>query len=347
VNRNARYPAVIFSVILILAFIFAIVCTKSTINPVEKSFVLMDTYVTIRVYDQDKSPGNVSQAINKAMRRMIEIDSLTTIYADFSEVIRINENAGKSSLIINRDVANIISQAQQVSELSTGAFDISVQPLMQLWGFGHTEHMRVPAKDSISALLAHVDYHKISLAGQSIQITDPLAAIDLGGIAKGYAVDVAVETLAKEDISDAQVDAGGNLRTLASALTTGRRNIYVRHPRQHENFYGRFPMDVGAVATSGDYERFFFQDSIRYHHILDPTTGFPARRCVSATIVAPTAMLCDALSTAVFVLGLEKGIDLIERLPKVEGLIIYEKDGKLAHVLSSGLKGKFELAPKK
>ncbi len=306
--------------------------------------MLMDTYVTIRVYDNNRSRGDVLSAIDRAQRRMAEIESLTTTYSANSEIIRINRSAAKQSLTIGVDVANIVKQAQQVSEISQGAFDITVQPLMLLWGFGRAERLRVPSQDSIARLLPHVDYHKIHLDARDIEKDDALTEIDLGGIAKGYAIDVATEVLERAGISDAQVDAGGNLRTLVSALTAGKRHVYVRHPRQHDAFYGRFSMDAGAVATSGDYERFFFQDSVRYHHILDPKTGFPANKCVSATIQAPTATLSDALSTAVFVLGAEKGMELIERLPEVEGLIIFEKDRKLTHAVSTGLKSKFQLS---
>ncbi len=343
VNYKKIQPVLFFYALSVLTFLVAAACNKSTINPVEKTFVLMDTYVTIRVYDNNRSRADILSAIDRAQQRMAEIESLTTTYEGNSEVIRINKQGAKKPLTIGDDVAKIVAQAQQTSEISQGAFDITVQPLMLLWGFGSAEHMRVPSKDSIEAQLSHVDFHKIHLTSQNIEKDDALTGIDLGGIAKGYAIDVATEMLERVGISDGQVDAGGNLRTLVSPLTAGKRHVYVRHPRQHEAFYGRFPMDAGAVATSGDYERFFFQDSIRYHHILDPKSGFPAKQCISATIKATTAMLCDALSTAVFVLGPEKGMELIERLPEVEGLIVFEKDGKLTHAVSSGLKNKFQL----
>lgn len=342
-NYKKICPVLFFYALSALAFIITAACNKSSIHPVEKTFVLMDTYVTIRVYDHHRSHDEILSAIDKARQRMAAIESLTTTFSGNSEVIRINRGAERKPLTVSADLAKIVAQAQQVSDVSQGAFDITVQPLMELWGFGRAEHLRVPSRDSIALRLSHVDFHKLHLDSQNIEKDDARTEIDLGGIAKGYAVDVATEVLERAGISDAQVDAGGNLRTLVSPLTAGKRNVYIRHPRQHDAFYGRFPMDAGAVATSGDYERFFFQDSVRYHHILDPKTGYPAHKCVGATIQSPTAMLCDALSTAIFVMGPGKGMELIERLPEVEGLIIFEKDGKLTHVVSSGLKNKFQL----
>ncbi len=171
---------------------------------------------------------------------------------------------------------------------------------------------------------------------------DPETRLDLGGIAKGYAADAAMEVLRRHGFFDAQVDAGGDLRTLATKQTQGKRKVYVRHPILGDAFYGRFPMDEGAVATSGDYERFFEEDGVRYHHLLDPKTGMPAAGCRSVTIVGSDAMTCDALATAVFVLGPEQGLLLIESLPKTEGVILYEEHGILKEKISSGLAPIFE-----
>jgi len=306
----------------------------------------MDTFVTIRVYDRHLPKDERLAVMEEAAKRMAEIESLTTTYKESSEVIDINRHAGQGKQLVSRDVIRTTKMAIQIGDLSTGAFDITIGPLMALWGFGRKKQQRVPPQDSIDALLEHVDYHKVRTFDDGIEILDPNAGIDLGGIAKGYAVDEAMHVLEQAGITDAQVDAGGDLRTIASPLTAGKRNVYVRHPRHHEQFFGRFPMDAGAVATSGDYERYFIQDSVKYHHILNPATGYPARGCVSVTIKGPTTAKCDALSTAVFVLGPEEGMNLIEKLDDIEGIIIYEDNGVLKYKISSGLKNSFQLLSK-
>jgi len=339
-------PSTIPSTIVLLTIFLFTSCSQNGIDPVEKRLIMMDTFVTIRVYDRHLPKDKILSVIAEAETRIAEIESLTTTYQKNSEVIELNKHAGQGVQKVSPDIIKITRLAQQVSAWSSGAFDITVGPISMLWGFGRSEHMRVPPADSIQALLPHVDYHKVRVLDQGIEITDPRAGIELSGIAKGYAVDRAIETLRAAGVTDAQVDAGGDLRTLASELTIGKRHVYVRHPRDHEQFFGRFRMDEGAVATSGDYERYFIQDSVRYHHILNPATGYPARKSVSVTVKGPTTALCDALSTAVFVMGPKEGIALLERLDDIEGLIIYQENGELKYNITSGLKDSFELLTK-
>lgn len=303
----------------------------------------MDSYVCIRIYDADKSDDFKLEMIERAAGRMKHIEDLTSMYSNSSEVAELNRNAGKGFIKLSPETIEIIRESIKVSEWSQGAFDISIGSMMRLWGFGMKEEMVKPTDEAIQKLLPHVDYSFIHIKQDSVAVEDLDALIDLGGIAGGYAVDAAIEELVKSGITDAQVDEGGDIRTIASSLTAGKRHIWVRHPLHKDGFYGKFPMDQGAVATSGDYERYFVQDSVRYHHILDPETGYPARGCISVTIMAPTAIQADALSTTVFVLGPEKGLRLIEECPSIEGLIIYYENGVLRHKMSSGMEKLFEM----
>jgi thiamine biosynthesis lipoprotein len=174
-------------------------------------------------------------------------------------------------------------------------------------------------------------------------------AIDLGGIAKGYAVDLALTKLAALGFADVMVEAGGDLRAAASELTEGQRNIWVRHPRKPDQFFARFAMSSGAVATSGDYERFFEHEGRRYHHILNPRTGYPAGtlsgeiQTVGATVTAPTSMLADAFATAIFVLGPERGIALANRLEEIEAMIIFFEQGNLRWRASNEFMNKLKI----
>jgi thiamine biosynthesis lipoprotein len=178
-------------------------------------------------------------------------------------------------------------------------------------------------------------------------------AIDLGGIAKGYAVDRGLAILQQAGFRDAMITAGGDLRTVSSPLTAGRRYIWIRHPRPAHSdsaasdtateFFGKFRLDAGAVSTSGDYERFFIKNGQRYHHIIDPHTGYPARRSISATVIAKNSVIADALSTTIFVLGPERGIAVADSLPDVEAMIIYQDQQQIKWRATESFKNKLEI----
>ncbi len=309
----------------------------------EKSLVLMDTYVTIRVFYQDLNRAVVEQAIAGAVGRMSAIDSLCNRYSKNSEINRVNRLAGRRSVALSNDMAAVLDRALQVSRLSNGLFDPSVGVLLLRYGFGQSDTLHMMTEAERLSLLPLVHYENIRLRGDSVRFAVDGLLLDLGGIAKGYAVDEAMKLLQARGITDAQIDAGGDLVTIASPLTAGQRHIYIRHPRDREKFFGRFRMDTGTVATSGDYERFFMYKGERFHHILDPRTGLPARLCRSVTIRASDPTLADGLSTAVFILGPDQGMALVEQLADVEAVIMYEEINGLQYRVSSGLQASFEL----
>ncbi|MBN1998567.1 FAD:protein FMN transferase [candidate division KSB1 bacterium] len=333
-------------IILLITCLAVLSCKKPRIKTVEKTLILMDTYVVIRIYDSDKSEAQKQKIIERVAREMSKIEQLTTLYGRESDVARINREAGRGIVAVDSITYSILALALDTAAKTGGTFDVTIGPLMLLWGFGSDSSFQVPQKQDIQKCVEHVNYRDIILHPKGVQLTDSLAGIDLGGIAKGYAVDRAITMLKRAGVTDAQVDAGGDLRTIAGPLTAGKRNVWVRHPRKKDGFWGRFPMDAGAVATSGDYERYFEENGVRYHHILDPTTGFPATKCTSVTIKGENTALCDALSTAVFILGPEKGLELVERLENVECIILYQKSDRLQSVMSQGLKDIFEKAPR-
>ena len=299
--------------------------------------VMMDTVVSISVYAASEDSSLVIRAdIDKAFAAVARIDSLMSSYTETSEVAEINRRAATSAVTISVDLDSVLQTAQWASAVSHGAFDVSVAPILQLWGFG-TEHQGVPDSQSVRELLPKVDYRLLKKEHGTLRFAKPGMAIDLGGVAKGYAVDVAVESLQGAGYRDVMVKAGGDLRTLASPLTAGRRYIWIQHPREADKFFGKFRFDSGAVSTSGDYERFFERDGVRYHHIIDPQTGYPARRAVSATVLANDSRTADALSTALFVLGPERGIALADSLAEVEAVIVSIAGDKLAWRATSGL----------
>ena len=206
-----------------------------------------------------------------------------------------------------------------MSELTGGAFDISFASCGGLWSI---QDRRIPSDEEITACLPHVDYRRVALdpARSAVYLADPDMRLGIAGLAKGYRVDRAAEVLESRGVSDYVVDGGGDMR-VATSNPGAEWPIRVAHPRR-ETPLGVLKLASGAIATSGDYEWYFEQDGVRYHHILDPATGRPARRCLSATVIAASAVDADALATGIFVLGSGEGLDLAERSPGVEAMLI-------------------------
>jgi thiamine biosynthesis lipoprotein len=299
----------------------------------------MGTFVTITVYEKTKNQAD-SQAIQDAFQRIHEIEKKTSYFIENNEIWQVNAFAGKRGVPVDSDLVHLARESAKISRWTFGAFDVTVGPLRRLWNFDSTR-TTLPDSGAIASLLPLVDFRHFVLRGNSLYLAHPGMQVDLGGIAKGYAVDEAMKVLQKNGVTDAMVDAGGDFRTISSALTRGKRKVWIRHPRKPQGFFGWFPMDSGCVATSGDYEQYFVIDGVRYHHILDPKTGWPARKCVSVTIQAPTTMEADALATGIFALGPEKGLQVIESHPGIEGVIIFKKNPlELGYLVSSGLKKK-------
>jgi len=240
--------------------------------------------------------------------------------------------------IIPEEVLGVLQTAQTVAAASGGAFDPTVLALTELWSFDAGG--RLPTEPQIEQARSRVDYSKVTIGGDGLVVLPEGIGFDLGGIAKGAVVDLTADHLLEQGYEDFLLDAGGDI--LVSGLKQGRTpwRIAIRNPRESQDVLG--VLNLGgkgeriAVVTSGDYERYFEQGGVRYHHILDPRSGFPARSLVSVTIVAPTCALADALSTAVFVLGPEDGLDLLGQFPDAEGLLIAERAGDLVAWKSDG-----------
>lgn len=298
--------------------------------------IFMDTFFQVSIYDQDKPIDTLERIMHLTFDRIAFVDRIANIYSDSSLISRVNREAAYSEVEIDTVLRQLIQASADISIISGGAFDITIQSVERLWNFT-PEHYCIPGDALLAYHLKWVNPRHVVLRNNRVTFTSPLVKIDLGGIAKGYAVDEAIGVLQRNGVTDALVNAGGNLRALCSDLTRGQRRVWIKHPRKLNELFGYFPMDAGCVSTSGDYERYFIADSVRYHHILDPRTGYPAWKCISATVQAASAMMADALSTAVFVLGPKDGLVLLEELPKVEGVILFEEQGKIHWVVSSGL----------
>lgn len=279
----------------------------------------------------------VEKAFDLAVREMERIEMEMSEWKDGSYVSKINKNAGREEIEVSAELFNVISAAQNVAELSGGAFDISWAAMRGLWKFTKGEE-RVPLLEEIAEKLPYLNYREIKLneAKKSVFLMRQGMAIGLGGIAKGYSVDKAMDILVKQGITDAIIKSGGDMR-IQGTNDGAAWDIGIQHPRDKDKVMAALHLSNISVSTSGDYERFFIKDGVLYHHIIDPETGMPARGCMSVTILAPDTMTSDALSTTVFVLGPEKGMQLIQGIPGVEGIIV-DSNGKIHY--SQGIEKK-------
>lgn len=293
---------------------------------------MMGTVVEIIVAASDR--GASLDAIRGAFEEMRRVENLMSRRIKGSDVWRVNQSAGKHPVPVSRDTLSVVRVALETSLLSGGAFDVTVGALVSLWNRCWKED-RVPSREEVEGARRLVGYRDLEMdpEGETLFLKREGMELTLGGIAKGYAVDRAFEYLWDRGFRDLIVNAGGDLRTGGSKFGSPWV-IGIQDPRNESSIMATMNLTEAAVATSGDYERYYMKDGVRYHHILDPFTGFPARRSRSVTVVGDELIWADALATAVFVLGPEKGRALIERLPGTEALIV---DGEGKVTLSSGM----------
>ncbi|MFC1476527.1 FAD:protein FMN transferase [Fibrobacterota bacterium] len=301
-------------------------------NQVQKQTrFVMSTYCTIQI------PGkkDVIPYIEKAFERIEEIDKKFSALNPESPLFTFNQEDG---VCTDKEIGDLVKSASQISKDSEGSFDITVFPLMKLWGF-YSGKYSVPEKDRIDELLTIVGYQNVVIREDTLVKTETNAAIDLGGIAKGYALKEAVNVLKKSGISSALIDAGGDIYALGTFRGKPWK-IGIRKPRG-EGVFGVLELSDYSVVTSGDYERFFEKDGVIYHHILNPKTGYPARSMVSVTVICKDPVRADAWSTALFVMESEKALSTIEKTANLEAVLITAKGEVLC---SSGLKDNLEMS---
>ncbi|MBU4438497.1 MAG: FAD:protein FMN transferase [Firmicutes bacterium] len=309
---------------------------QSTVN--EGNSFGMNTEIAYSVFGE-----KAESAIAAMTTELLRLENKLSRFMPSSEVSRINRLAGLDSIKISRELYEILSFAHLVSEISQGMFDITVAPLVDLWGYKKAKD--VPAKSKIRNILLKVDYRELILNPKDhIAGLSKLGhAIDLGGIGKGYASDRCMQLFQQYGVNSAYINIGGNVATLGNKPDSSLWRVGIRHPRHDQQLIGVVRVAGKAVVTSGDYERCFFdrQDK-RWHHILDPTTGYPAESgLISVSVIADSAMIADALSTAIFVAGLNKGIGYLAQFPRTEIVIV---DKNLQVFITPGLNEWFHAA---
>ena len=319
----------------------------SEVKLIKQTRMMMGTFAEVSIYSHDEKTAG--KAIEGALDEMERMDRIMSNYKNDSELSKVNKKAAKSPVPCNTELLDVIEQSQYYSELSGGAFDITVSPIVALWGF-FREKGHVPPDKEIEKLLPAVSYKNIVVKKNAetkksgtVFFKDIKTQIDLGAIGKGYAVDKALEIIKKCGVDNGCINLGGNIYVLGTPPGKNAWKIGVQHPRNSGEILGYLELKNEATATSGDYERFFEFNGKRYSHIINPQTGRPVSGTIATTIVAPTGTEVDALSTSVFVLGHEKGMELIKRIPNAEAMIAYEeKDGKIAMDMTQGFKDKFK-----
>ena len=266
------------------------------------------------------------------------LDGLLSVWRPGSDVLRINASAGARPVAVGADVRAVLHAARQISEWTGGKFDVTFGVLSDVWKFdAQDQDASVPDEESIRTRLPLIDYRRIEIddGAGTVFLSRTGMRVHLGGIGKGYAVERAAAILRQAGLRDFMIQAGGDL--YVGGHKDGRAwRLGISDPRGPAGrSFAAVDLSDGTLSTSGDYSRFFIKAGVRYHHLLDPATGRPARGCRSVTIVADSPLHADGLSTGVFILGPAEGMALVERLPHVEGVIVTATNDVM---VSSGLK---------
>ena len=332
----------VFGFLFLIFGIFMSGCGHAPI--VKKTRLLMDTWVSIKAHDRFRSPKKIKELIDKAFSGMERVDELTSRFREDSEISRINRLRPDKSIKVSPQTLMAINKAGDIYKITDGAFDITVTPLVKLWGFYGNEKHAIPSEEEIREALELVGQEDMLVDKEYgyVGLSKKGAELDLSGIAKGFAVDEAVNILKREGIRNALIDAGGDIYCLGSAPDGKPWKVGVRHPRKNKIISTLELGDI-AVATSGGYEKYLIIDGKRFSHIIDPRSGYPARQMpLSVTVLARDCATADGLATALSVLGPENGLLLIDELEQTEAIIISDEGSSLRIDLSEGLKGLYE-----
>lgn len=294
-----------------------------------QAFQTLGTQAYIELWSEDSAQA--SQLILDVQAEFERINQLMSPYIASSELSLLNRQAASAPVQVSAEMYQLLQQARQISELSNGAFDITFASV----GFYYDYRARLkPDAAQLQQGRQLVNYQSVELLpGNTVRYHQAGIKIDLGGIAKGYAVERGIMLLAARSIKHAQLTAGGDSRLLGDKA--GKPWLVgIKHPRQDDKYAATLPLENTAISTSGDYERFFIEEGVRYHHILDPKTGQSAAGALSVSVTGPDTTQTDALSTTLFVLGLQQGLALIEQIDGYEAIFI---DANRQMYFSSGL----------
>ncbi len=320
------------------AVFFSGCCRFSPEYVFRSDFTAMGTFVEIKVYETGFGKPYVLSAMQAAEDEIRRIDRLLSVYDGNSDIYRINSRGFEQWVKVSPETIEILEYARLLCEKTGGALDVAAGNLFDLWGFGVKRGMGIPTEEKISENLRAAGFKNVIIDKRKrrVKLKNRFIRIDLGSMAKGYAVDAAAKKLAEHNLVNVLVNAGGDIYC---AGTNGKQDgwlIGIRNPRNTEESDSSVVVKDKAIVTSGDYENFFLKDGKRYSHIIDPKTGRPVSNgVVSVTIIGPDARTADALATAVMVAGAEEGMKIVERAG-LECYIIIEDQNRLSEIRSKG-----------
>lgn len=314
-----RQLQILLSVLGVLFLVFAAVLTlrPRQQDPITRSDFLLNTFVTVTLYDSDDE-----EILEQCMALCREYENRLSKTITTSEVYRLNHRApGEDTFTLTKDTAALIREGLQYSRISDGAFDITIEPLSSLWNFTDGKKV-IPPADEIQTAAQRVDWKNISLDGDVLTFHSPDTTIDLGSIAKGFIADRLKEYLISRNVKSAIINLGGNVLCVGEKPDGEPFKIGLQKPFEGRNeIIANLSIHDLSVVSSGVYERHFIVDGKNYHHILNPSTGYPYDNgLIAVTIVSPRSVDGDALSTTCFSLGLEKGLKLINSM---DGIYAY------------------------
>lgn len=304
-SKKLKIFLAVFAVIFAFSLALFLSDRSERFEMTEKNIIAMDTVVTEKIYAKKDSATyikSVSDIITGLEDKISRFDSSSAVYALNSD-----------GTVTDNSVSTVVTMLTEISDATDGAFDITVGELSDLWGIGSDEE-KIPDKEEIEKVLSQVGYNALKVDGTTVTL-ESKASVDLGAVGKGFACDLIKTYLEATEAEGAIVSVGGSILAYGDYNKKGDKwSIAIRHPRNESEFLGVISLDEGFVSTSGDYERYFEKDGKRYHHIFDATTGYPASSgLISVTVVSDSGILSDALSTACFISGAEKGRELVEK----------------------------------
>lgn len=334
---NRKRP--LFPALLCLSLILFYSCSTGNGSVYRQSKALMDTYVTVTVVSSSKDQAR--RAVQDAFSEIERFGDLINFFSDKSELSKINRNAGIAPVRVSPLTLDVVEKSLYVARESDGAFDPTIGPEIHMWDFFKKIK---PSDDEIRKKLPLVNYRNVVVDNKdsTVFLKEKGMMLDLGGIAKGYGADLAVAALKKDGIRAGIVAIAGDIRTFGSKPDGSPWNIGIQNPRQkdkEDEIIATVRLSNKAISTSGDYQRYFILGGRRYHHLLDPKTGYPAMHCRSVSVVADKGVFTDSFATAVFIMGPDKGMKLLKKL-NMDGVII-DTDGHID--VTAGLKGKLTI----
>lgn len=308
----------VFLLVLLLFLIPAVLngCARNTV-PISKTGLYFDTVITITIYDEQKE-----SCLEECFTLAEKYENLFSPSIEGSDIWNINHSKGKP-VEVSDETIFLLQTALSYCELTDGLIDLTIDGVSKLWDFQSGDN-KLPSSDAIAEAVRHVDYHNVVIENNTVSLTDPETSISLGFIAKGYIADKMKEYLLTQNIESAIINLGGNLLAIGSKPDHTPFQFGIQKPFDEQGTpITTLSVTDKSVVSSGVYERFFYQEEHLYHHILNPKTGYPVQNeLLGVTIISDSSMAGDALSTTCFVLGLEKGMQLIESLEDTEAIFI-------------------------